>query len=317
MFSEFCLAYYRFTLQAGERGLILPPFKGNLLLDHKIKVLLRRYCCITARRECISNCVGRSTCAYAFLFNKVEAGPLSYRNFAPLPPPLAWHPPLEKKTDYVPGEHLYFYLVLIGRGISFLDKLVTALQELGETGPSSGGNFILKSVQALCPFSGSEQLVYGEKDGQIAKTEVLISGAQVEAWAESHLPLKRLTILFLTPTCLRVGDEFLDKPLFPVLVRELFRRASALYYFFHGYKEMDLNYREFLHKAEKVRPIKDYTRFSAGRQRGGTYGEAEGLLGEVTYINLLPDFLPLLKLGEYLNLGRHAAFGLGRYRLKL
>ncbi len=317
MFSDFRLAYYRFTLQVGEGGLVLPPFKGDLLRQEKFETLLRRHSCITARRECVSRCLARTTCPYAFLFKEVEAGPLSYRNFHPIPPPVAWHPPPEKKTDYVTGENIYFHLALAGQGISFLDKFIIAMRELGEEGLASGGHFSLRSVLSLCPLSGTEQTVYNYGNKQLTETDLFISGSKLEAWSEAQRPLKRFQILFLTPTGLQVQGEDMQEPLFPVLVRELFRKASLLYYFFHNYKEMDINYRELLRKADKVQTVKDHTRFNTGEKRGSVYGKAVGLLGEVGYSNLDPDFLPLFKLGEYMNLGAQAAFGLGRYRLKI
>ena len=317
MFSEFKLAYYRFTLQVGEGGLVLPPFKGDILRDERFEELMFRHSCITKKKECISRCLARTNCPYPYLFKEVDAGPLSYRNFYPLPPPIAWQPPLEKKTDYISGENIYYHLALIGRGISFLDQFISAMDNLGEEGLATGGKFLLKSVQALCPLSGTEQLIYHHENKQVEKTDLFISGAKFEAWAEAQIPLKRFHILFLTPTCLKVQEEYMEEPLFPVLVRELFRKTSMLYYFSHNYKEMEINYREFLKKAEEVKTVKDHTRFNTGKLRGGAYSGAVGLLGEVGYSNMDPGFLPLFKLGEYINLGSQAAFGLGRYRLKL
>ena len=285
--------------------------------QEKFETLLHRHSCITARRECVKHCLARTNCPYAFLFKEVEAGPLSYRNFHPMPPPITWHPPLDKKTDYVKGENIYFHLALVGQGVSFLHKLILTLRELGETGLGGGGHFLLRSVLALCPLSGTEQPVYHCEDGQIADTALFISGPKLEAWAKAQWPLKRFHILFLTPTGLQIQGEYMQEPLFTVLVRELFRKVSLLYYFFHNYKEMDVNYRELLKKADQVQTLKDQTRFNTGEKRGSAYGDAVGLLGEVCYSNLEPDFLPLFKLGEYINLGAQAAFGLGRYRLKI
>lgn len=317
MFSDFQFAWYRFTFQAGREGLKLPPFKGNLFLDYKFMELLRRHICLSGRQECSKGCLAADNCVYAFLYNKVDTGSLKTRNYVPQTPPLAWQAPLEKKTDYAAGEQLYFNLALVGRAVSFLPGLIAALADLGRLGPSTGGNYTLKSVHALCPFSGSRQLVYNYKDGKIDKTEVLVRGTTIEQWAESRLPVQRLAVLFLTPTCIYDAGECQDRPHFSALARALFRRVSTLYYYFHGKKEMEINYMKFLHKAEKIRPVRDYTRFLPARQRGGAYGEAEGLLGEVTYANISAEFLPLLKAGEYLNLGRNSACGLGRYRLKL
>lgn len=317
MFNEFIFGYYRLMLQAGEQGLVLAPFKGDLLRDDKFKMLLRSSCCISKRQECSGGCLVKNNCPYAFMYGEVEAGPWSHRNFGPLPSPVAWHPPTEKKTEYVPGEKLYFHLVLAGRGISFLEKYVFALKELGKEGPSSGGHFTLNSVVALCPFRGKEQQIYEDGDEKLTPESLTINGELLQGWVEGQLTRKQFRILFLTPTFLQVKEKHLEEPLFSVLVRELFRKVSALYYFFHRNKEMELNYRTFLEKADKIKIVSDHTRFLTGEIRGGAYGNAQGLLGEVGYGEPDPVFLPLLKLGEYINVGSNAQFGFGRYRLKL
>lgn len=315
MFNDYYFAYYRFTLEAGKGGLVLPPFKGDLLRQVQYETLLRRHCCISGRQECINRCLVRTNCPYAFLFKKVDAGPLSYRNFHPLPPPLAWHPPLEKKTDYASAENIYFQLTLSGRGLAFLEKLVLSIKELGEEGLKAGGSFALTEVQALCPLSGKEQPVY--QDEKFCATDLTISGEKLQTWAQGRLPSKSFQLQFLTPTCLQVQGEYLEEPLFPVLVRELFRKASLLYYFFHDYKEMEVNYRDFLKDAEQVQKIRDQTRFTASKTGKGAYGSAAGLLGKAIYSNPNPELLALLKLGEFINLGENSQFGFGRYRLKL
>ncbi len=318
MFNEFRLAWYRFTLVAGEKGLILPPLKGALFLKPTFMELLRRFCCIHGRKECTPSCLLAEDCAYAHLYRaNTNSFKKKSRMFIPLSPPLAWQMPLEKKTDYVPGEQLYFHLTLVGRAISFLPRLVEALAALGRDGLTGEGSYLLKSVHALAPLGGFEQLVFQAGDGKVAQTEVVLSGAQVQAWAASQLLSKYFKILFLTPTCLLEGDECLEVPHFPVILKALFRRVSSLYYYFHGRKEADVDYRELMKKGERVGLARDYTRFSVNRQRKDASLELAGLLGEVTFTELPPEILPLLKLGEFLNLGQYAAYGLGRYRLKL
>jgi CRISPR/Cas system endoribonuclease Cas6 (RAMP superfamily) len=40
-----------------------------------------------------------------------------------------------------------------------------------------------------------------------------------------------------------------------------------------------------------------------------------GLLGSITYEGRFEESLPLLRLGEYIHIGKNTTFGLGRYRL--
>ena len=41
-----------------------------------------------------------------------------------------------------------------------------------------------------------------------------------------------------------------------------------------------------------------------------------GLIGSITYEGNLDKFLPLLRIGEYIHVGKAVTFGMGRYRIK-
>jgi len=40
-----------------------------------------------------------------------------------------------------------------------------------------------------------------------------------------------------------------------------------------------------------------------------------GFLGEITFEGELTEFLPFLKLGEYLHIGKGTVYGLGKYEI--
>jgi CRISPR/Cas system endoribonuclease Cas6 (RAMP superfamily) len=53
------------------------------------------------------------------------------------------------------------------------------------------------------------------------------------------------------------------------------------------------------------------------RTRQGEQQNLSGFVGEVTYRGDLEPFIPLLLLGEYIHVGKNAAFGNGWYQLKI
>ena len=57
---------------------------------------------------------------------------------------------------------------------------------------------------------------------------------------------------------------------------------------------------------------RDWTRFSSRQQQKMTLG---GVIGEWTLSGTLTPFLPFLRLGEWLHVGKEASFGLGRYTI--
>ena len=41
-----------------------------------------------------------------------------------------------------------------------------------------------------------------------------------------------------------------------------------------------------------------------------------GFVGEVEYVGIAGEFVPLLKLGEWINVGKGTGFGLGRFEIE-
>lgn len=56
----------------------------------------------------------------------------------------------------------------------------------------------------------------------------------------------------------------------------------------------------------------NWTRYSSRQQQKMLLG---GVIGELILEGELQEFLPFLKLGEYLHIGKNTVFGLGQYRL--
>jgi CRISPR/Cas system endoribonuclease Cas6 (RAMP superfamily) len=42
-----------------------------------------------------------------------------------------------------------------------------------------------------------------------------------------------------------------------------------------------------------------------------------GLIGSITYEGKFDKFLPLLKLGEFIHIGKNTTFGLGKYKINV
>ena len=81
---------------------------------------------------------------------------------------------------------------------------------------------------------------------------------------------------------------------------------------------MDIDFKAFGGAAEKVKTVSDSTgwvessRYSCRRD---VNHDPSGFVGEVTFEGELEMFLPYLKLGEYLHVGKHAVFGNGWYEI--
>lgn len=126
-----------------------------------------------------------------------------------------------------------------------------------------------------------------------------------------------VTISLLTPLRLRFDGHITDKIEFHVLIRNLLRRISSLSYFHCGEK-FEADFKGLIEKAKGVRLLKgdihwfDWKRYSTRQEEWMSLG---GVIGTVSYEGDLSDFMQLLRLGEYVHVGKGTSFGLGKYEI--
>ena len=115
---------------------------------------------------------------------------------------------------------------------------------------------------------------------------------------------------------LRAEGVLARRPAFGPLAKRLRDRINALSYFYCG-EGLDIDFKAFGEQAEKITTVADSTRWVESsrysRRREVTH-DLSGFVGEVTFEGDLGMFLPYLKLGEYLHVGKNAVFGNGWYR---
>jgi CRISPR/Cas system endoribonuclease Cas6 (RAMP superfamily) len=126
-----------------------------------------------------------------------------------------------------------------------------------------------------------------------------------------------MTIRFLTPTTLKAEGEVVAVPQFHHLIKRLRDRLNALAYFYCG-EALSIDFKALGEQAEEVQTVAVQSRWldRSRRTRRGFAQDLSGFVGEVTYRGELTPFLPLLLLGEYLHVGKNAAFGNGWYQLE-
>lgn len=223
-----------------------------------------------------------------------------------------------------PGSILTFSLVLIGKGIDYLPYFIYAFDELGRTGLGRDrARFSLAEVggESASDGEGAWQPIYrGDR-------KVLSDGFRVRtgrylfnhAHAHDHDLPHTITLRFLTPARLRFDEALATRLDFHVLIRNLLRRLSTLSYFHCG-RQLDLDFKGLIARAEQVTTEKaelrwvDWQRYSTRQKTKITMG---GLVGQASYSGSLVEFLPFLRLGELVHLGKGTVFGLGHYTLTL
>ena len=302
------LQFAQFRLRIVPRQPLFLPArnKGNVLRGAFGTMLRAQVChlqCPGALR-----CDLRATCPYAQVFEPAApAGATSLSNYQAIPRPFVIRPPvrdqngvieIDEKTQYEPGETLEFGLILVGRIIELLPRFILMFERLGEEG--------LGLNRACCRLEGVAQLT---------RSHWLPNNSAIRN-SQSEISLR-----FLTPTHLVFGEKQLREPEFHHLVRRLRDRLNALATFYCG-GPLALDFRGLAERARAVRCLRRNWQWEERQRRSARTGRRHaigGFLGRTVFgaptAGTLAEFLPLLQLGQYLHVGKHAVWGNGWYEV--
>ncbi len=303
MFSRLQFAQFRLRL-APQQTLFMPAQNKGNVLRGALGTMLRTLCC---HPECpgARHCNLRATCPYAQVFEPAPpAGSSALSNYQAIPRPFVIRPPVTKqngvieideKTQYGPGETLEFGLILVGRITELLPHFVLSFDRLAEAG--------LGLNRARCRLERVEQL------------------APLSQFAIQN-PQSQVLVRFLTPTDLVFEEKQVREPEFHHLVRRLRDRLNALATFYCG-GPLQLDFQGLAKRARDVGCLRRDLHWEERQRRSARTGRRHsigGFLGESLFgaptADAFAEFLPLLHLGQYLHVGKHAVWGNGWYEIQ-
>ena len=314
---------FNFRLTAKE-PIILPAYKGSTFRGG-FGYAFKRVVCAIRDKEC-PDCILKEKCIYSYVF---ETPPPSdtriMRKYKSAPHPFVIEPPAEKRRGYKPGDEIQFGLTLIGRAIDYLPYFIYTFDELGKIGIGKGkAKYELKEV--LCDGktiydSETKTLKSFESVSLDVGIPTLEKGPvrpDLPGGGEGGFFNKQLTLNFLTPTRI-IFDGHLTLDLeFHILIRNLLRRLSLLYYFHCNGDPSEWDFKGIIEQSKEIKVEEknlrwyDRERYS-GRQE--TRMKMGGLVGEITFEGDVEPFMPLIKAGEVFHVGKGTGFGLGKYRI--
>lgn len=333
------IATFKFNLKALE-PIMFPSYKGSTIrggFGHAFK----RINCAIRNKEC-SECLLKEKCVYSYVFETpLPSGTNIMRKYKSVPHPFIIEPPPEERMRYKPGDDIDFRLILIGRAIDYLPYFIYSFHELGDIGIGKGrGKYELTSVAYQASTVRSKKLtnsssVIPEKSGirNGIKIENIIYDSDtktLEAFKFINISIevdtsepnadaqKLLTINFKTPTRISYNQHLAINLEFHVLIRQLLRRLSLLSYFHCGIDKTEWDFKAMIKMAEDVKVHKqalkwyDWERYSA---RQNTRMKLGGFVGKITFKGDINPFMPLIKAGEILHVGKGTSFGLGKYEI--
>lgn len=306
---------FDFRLTAKE-PLILPAYKGSTLRGG-FGYTFKRVVCAIRDKEC-QDCLLKEKCVYSYVF---ETPPPSdtkmMRKYKTAPHPFVIEPPQEKRRGYKPGDEITFGLTLIGRAIHYLPYFIYTFDELGKIGIGKG-----KAKYELKEVSCDGKKIYNSDSKTLKPFKPSFLPLNIENVIARKPDLNRddeaISLSFLTPTRILYNSHLTLDLEFHIFIRNLLRRLSLLYYFHCNGDPSEWDFKGVINMAKEIK-IKeknlrwyDWERYS-GRQEARI--KMGGSVGSITFEGNIDPFMPLIKAGEVLHLGKGTAFGLGKYRI--
>ncbi|GAB5046954.1 CRISPR system precrRNA processing endoribonuclease RAMP protein Cas6 [Thermodesulfovibrio sp. TK110] len=285
-----------FTIKA-ETEIKLPDFKGSAFRGGFGNVF-RQITCVLKRYNCVE-CPLKAKCIYAYVFETVSDGTADFFNmhkYEKVPHPFVFEPPLNRKKIFQTEEELNFRVILIGNAIQYAPYFAFTFKELGNLG--IGKN--------MGKFSISKILSTNEKTISLQPQEM------------SKRSFTKLSLNILTPIRIKYERTLVQRLDFHILIRSLIRRLTLLYYFHCGKQPPQLDVKSLIEKAKKVKILNDNTRWYDWERyssRQNTRMKLGGVIGEITYEGEIIPFMPFVKAGEILHVGKGTSFGLGKYEI--
>lgn len=306
---------FLFRLTARE-PIILPAYKGSTLRGG-FGYAFRRVVCAIKDKEC-PDCLLKEKCIYSYVF---ETPPPSdtkiMRKYKSAPHPFIIEPPRERRRGYKPDDEINFGLTLIGRAIDYLPYFIYTFDELGKIGIGKG-----KAMYELKEVSCDGKSIYDSETKTLKSFATsslsLTFPLSLRGKAEAISKLEAISLSFLTPTRILYDSHLTLDLEFHILIRNLLRRFSLLYYFHCNGDPSEWDFKGLIEQAKEIKVKSqnfkwyDWERYS-GRQE--TRLKMGGFVGDISFEGDVGPFMPLIKAGEVLHVGKGTGFGLGKYEV--
>ncbi len=298
-------AKFRFYYKA-DKEIYLPSFKGATF----------RGVLGTVLKE-VAEKAGHSA-VYEYIFDTPNDGRLRDVSGDKAPRPYILEAPITFKRKYYPGELFSMDLILVGKAIEYIPYLVYIFDEAGHSSGigkwrSSGfGNYQLLKVTC---FNNESEIVY-YKDEKIL-VENVFSPCSLDKNINIPQENSLLIINFITPAHIVYDSAEIEKTknhpfTFPAMIQSLLWRIYLLYGF-HQSQDVPEYQKIPVRELEIVNKNLTWEKFEHFSNRQYTGVPIVGFRGSVVLQGDWQQYLPLLKLGEIIHVGRETTFGLGKY----
>lgn len=298
------IARYRFECVATDE--VRMPFYSGSALRGAFGYMLRKVTCMTKQPVC-DGCPLRRTCPYGQVFEP-EAQTGSTLTADQTPPAYILEPLPIGQRDLLQDECFSFNLVLIGEARNQLALLIYVWEQV--------------LAQGLRKPAGKARLLRVDWQKDVDQYETIYQPGKALIPHSAHVlvpPIPDdtyLNIEFLTPSRIRSEGSRLGKTqIQPAdMLKALNRRYRILFrqYLLPDLPILPVQQVELHHDYRELHWL-DWTRYSSRQEQEMTLG---GLVGFWQWsLSDVADWWPLLFIGQWLHVGKNAAFGMGHYQL--
>ncbi len=302
--------FYRFRFHFRSTGtLYFPAYKSGNIVRGAFGGIFRKLVCIPSCHDA-KTCDVRGSCPYARVFEPQAARGEGPSGLADWPRPFVFRAAHLDGRTVSPGEAFHFDVHIFDVHDPALAYFVLAFAQLVREGLGPGrGRAELTWVDQLDLTAAPVQRVFDGERFQVrepaAPNVVELSGTPEHA--------DGVRVRFVTPTELKAGHQVADRPDFGILFGRLRDRISTLRALY-GAGPLEIDFRAMGERAAAVRMTRcDLQRTEVDRlsSRTGQRHPLGGFVGEVEYEGELGEFLPYLRLGKWVGVGRQTVWGKG------
>jgi hypothetical protein len=306
---------FNFQLEALE-DMRLPQYKGSMFRG-AFGTAFRKSVCVTKYKTC-ENCLLQSQCSYFQIFEtEIPDNNLKIlKGVKKHPHPFVLHPHPDSKRIFKKGENFELGLTIFGAFIYQFPFFLFTIIQMGKMGISNRRSKF-EVLNAANIYSGNTQvIVYKNSTGKLKNNyQPLSIEKELDGLTDKNSDIK---ITFKTPFRVQNLSQIIydaRELTFEVFFRTVVRRIMLLSALFCN-NDFDYYIQTKLNNAIKENNLRlfEWQRYS-NRQKEKI--EMNGFVGSITFANVAPEYIKLIKLASFMNIGKNTVFGLGEFDLEI
>ncbi len=308
---------YRISLIILQDGFI-SEFASSMIRGSLFNCL-RSIVCLTNSQTC-KDCIVWDQCSYSFFFEypkQINESPLQVGDSMPHPYIIEMAYPHRRLL--AKGSILNFTIILIGKSIVFLPHLVCAVLKMCEKGIGNKNKIklALDTIELEREGKNLEKIFI---DNKLLEHPIVYRSGK---FFQSRDTKTNISLKFITPVRIKSEGKLCSKLNFTIILKNILRRISLISMFYGDDAEEEIpsfNINDLIVKANEIKTKcdnlgwVDVGRYSSKQKMQMQLG---GLMGRIVFEGDITEFMPYLRLGEELHIGKNTSFGLGKYVIEM